>query len=1819
MGTYGDKPLSRFKTWRLKRRFYWITGVILFVTGALLLAAILAFKSETFWRKFVIPRYFGPYWETAISWDSFDPHLVPPGIYIEGLNLHEPNAPTKSVLRVEKLDLLATIDSLVADIDIREVDIEGVSANVVQYGPEDTNLSRFVERVYQGLPPPAAGTELPGPHRVIPEIKTPAQIKLPGVSLRYENRVDPHRVVSFGYVVNQDVLIDVYSPDDEEDGLFHEQFAIRSEGELALAVDGTRIQNNLRLNIVADSLKDFPDCDLQVAATLFPIEAGDATPAVEAEFRTPLVRTPIRLAAVPIEDLSLRFHRDRDARAIASLEAEIFDPLTGEIRGDFLLDGNSRDIVSTIGRFLPEDLRRDFETYIKTSAFDYYVPEESGGAHFQSEISLDAKGMLQYAIVDEEEDLPLELTTSGWIRAFGMEFGTRQELRANLLSGVQEKDVDGKTVTGDADIRWHLNLNDKQKKGSGWLLSDWAPTSSDEGQTTLTLSLKKQGTEREPVDFSYAGPVSWQAIKEMLRGFPPDLPMFAILPSPKGYDEGYGETLASFFETFQAVFTSNAELKQDLTVHDSSLLEYLLQPGVVGNFQVEKGEFDFFLAHDPAEGFTQIGEAIAVEGIALEGVSAPVDIDVSIEALANDSRLYASQFESSIRPASALGERGRLFSMKLARSGPNEELGPLPPTYLNYRTGEGQFAIRMEDIQQEALDVLTRLKVLGLSERLSGKAYTDLQRLLDAAREKNRKNGEADLFLSGKIGEDLQLSSVILLRDIPLVEILRLPWDQESAAKRYMSRVENELLYNLEQESIGLRRLAFDIFPDGDDQLLFRSRLESSEELLIGVRDMEEFLDEQILSISSGELSDLSLEQALALAFTRAEELRSELRGGDASVVLLLPDISVPALRGIIPASHIPVTAGTGNVYLEIPVNRQEAPLEARGRFSITRMRLEGLKEPVPQIRGEFKLSLEEGYLQLEELVTTLPFSEGEGETHIRFSSRHHLESDRFLADLEVDLVGKPALAVLENIGSGVGEATELFQFLPTIQLGDLASPQGQMRLKYEIERQEAGGPVVVSSLQEGRNFSILPALFGPFHFRVSQELVYQNDGSFVLSRLDGKVSEMAPEPLVCEFDLKEAVPFNSEGGALNSSSIQIDLTKNLTALSGRSAQVFFDLMDIHLESGWLEGHFDIAVSATKEGRASTARRLENSFSLNLRNLRLRGANQPLEGVFTGLLVTEGQRFAARDLMLSLKGGEEEAGRLEGALALDTNSNELDFRLDVADFQGPLLKALPFPVSVLGDDPQTRLHGRADISTDLDESRGRMDLALRLRDFSPRRAALEEETDESPEEPVQLDINVASTFDRATSTVLLQDISAQAVSGRINAPGQNIPISSDLPRFLTIDELGAISFDLGSLGFTGTEAEESGIKVVLGPIDIEPYSPLLMRLAGIPLEQGILSGEGTVVGMGPETQPTIAVDWRANLENGLWKESSGRQVPLNAFFQLRGETRPGIFRIEEFDADLVYNQGVPRGRDHLGATGFYETSGGKHSLVANVESDELVLSRVLRRVSEIQENLKPTETKEQSGRTKDVWTMPSNFEASVSGALQNIYFRELWLPLSRFQADIENQHVYLREAFFRPEEGVIQAAGTLDFSSSRNPWTLHLDMERLNARAWVNSLAPAAYYGDISGSLSATADLAAEGLHSVDLRESLNGRISFQMKGVQFREGKVVDLLDETIPLDADGVITVRNNRAQFEMGTPWNPARTLFLQGTARPIIPPPGQSPHYRALIDYRRTSTVGPEYRREEGKAARQELYGMLLEVEGILRSGDEPRVNLRTMAY
>jgi hypothetical protein len=1697
--------------------------------------------------------------------------------------------------------------------------ILGASVNYEVDGEGESNLDRAITRLFEGMPPArvAAGSAAPV---AMPTIKL-GRVDVRDVSLRYTDRTDPSAPVLVHY--QQSGLMGVTG---------------RGEGDLVVAIDDYLIlggigdllvragevgyQGKLDLNLNVSDLRGWPArTRMEVRGTL--IGEGEDIPALRIDGIVPLHRLSVRASATPFEKVSLTARHRRTGRTLVEFSDVRFDPLRGEFEGDLKAQASARELAAFAESFVTHDSLSAFRRLVQDGPMGP-LASRSSTATLRVEGTARGSGLFQYAIVDAREDLPglLEMDLRGTLGSV---------VPLDLARGVEGVDFG---PLGDVVLRDPLDMtgevlltvNEQADRGTFWGRLSLEPPAGVLPGANLNLTLASRNDPTAPIVFRLSGAGALQG---------PSLPAAGPVSTTELLFPAYERILALVNGQLAATAgrlddhaVQDSQLRLEFQTSSRRILSTLLTP-IFAGFE-SAHSLAITLGLDRAEAGTPMNwnGNFRIDGITIDGLSTETALagQVSFEQMGDI--VTARHLSLDLVQSSQGDSKPTTFSLSMKPLFPG---GPMPRSWVNLATGEGEVELQLDELNREIVGVLLRLQTFGLSERLAAPFYQRVLDLLGFRPDDPTARTKAEMTLRAAFGRKLDITSILSVRDIPSTNFFFVLPTQEIDSERFDAVLEQEIVLDRETGSLWPRKLRLALSPVGGTNSFAEISVQAEDDCRLSYGALMGLAQDEVETLAIGPANSpmAAFRSGLRSFFDRVERLRAALTAGRATVMLAVPRLDFAEFRRSAQAAGIPVEAGIFRMVLTCGItSAAQGSIVANGDFSLENLRLRSIPRELPHASGKLSLERSGETISIHEISTALRLDEKLPITTLTFAGTVQTDTADSSWTLALQRVNGAVVQALADVRTaGVGESIGVLASLPLAAIAEIAGNSGNVDLTLLGRSVSAEKAVYLDATQVGGSLIILPSLFQPISFLTNQQVRLGEDGTLELQGLHGHIDEGGSTIPLAMISLDHPLVLMAPNSVTEgtTATLTLRLEKALDAGHELFGGYKLPLFQRSLVGGRFTGLLTTQIPPGVLSGDAAVRRAVSDFAVTVEQLGLSGFDPKLNGIMEGTLEADGPVLRLHDGIFKSQLGGESMGTMRLDATYDGERGWLSSRAEIERLRPLILRALPEDLAVWAGLPESVLSLRMGWEGVPQSGKGDASLAVRGRNLALPPLATSDETVYT-HDPLQIDLDAVASFDRTTTSILAREFNlhvASAPSTPVLHPFDHLTSwTTSLARARLLSPVGYRWDDLTILPST---AQGAGFEGELGPINMAAYKPLIDRYLGIPVSAGQLQGRWTLAteGAGATRRTRLASD--LTLDNATWVRRDGSTVPLQARLSGTGSTRPGIVRIDDLIFRIAYPGMGPDTVDDLRFAGFvdFDNPDGRTFVDVSVASTGLQLDRMLGFYEDLQRESPAEEEAESATPSTDPLEIMKKVDGTLTVSFNDLRFRQIEFTRLSGRAQLARGTLSIEKANGLLSEGLIElSASTVIVPDAPSPWGVDVLLNNVQIAPFVNSFVDKAYVDLVSGRISSELALKGTGFSVGDLRRVEGGGAARLTEGLVVGP-RLAALFGESV-IEADSHFLMTGNRLLFNLSTPWNPSRDLQMNGTFRDIVAQPGGTPWVSLLGEFTRTTTVGPSTRSmldREGRTRpyRQDLFAVRVEVDGPLGTGVRPTYRLRNIDY
>ncbi|MCC5876688.1 MAG: hypothetical protein JJU11_10765 [Candidatus Sumerlaeia bacterium] len=1829
-------PTGRKKPRRILKRLLYLLGILAALLVVFLVVAYFFLRSNFFWREVVADRFFGPYWETALTWEDFTPHVYPPGITFRNLELREPGDNGTLVLHIEEFRALGSWATRPDLIDLEEVRLNGLFVNLIKFEDGETNLDRAITRLFEGMPPrrpSPTGRDLPRDRDLIPVINI-MKSHLEGFSLRYEDRTTANGNPLIAHLIVAEPLDLRLQPNATgfSPGRLDEFFAVNGHGLLNVHNGDHTMESSVKFGVESLNFGDFPNNSVSFDLAFTPREKSSPRFAFGAT--TPLERAGIRAIAIPFEDLYLELEGE-GGKNLVSLNNASFDPLRGALRGDFQMDFSLPEIWSFVDAYLANGMTpEEIHEFIGRPNLDML-----GGIHAPVYMALDSRlavdGIAQYAAVDPEERMPLRITADGttslndlspdhfpaWSELWGAAWEADPKL-PRTLEAQTIWEIDASELDNTAGILMELNIN---------------PTGWDVDRLGVRIVVSEKDDQSVKMRFNPFDDDAISVLKSLMDPVEPLETSYQFLADYENLVRSFGVPLARMMTALEEMNLEPARISKSFNVRDPDAMRALIEPIFGGAESGTIGSLFLDIIHEGGNAPLSVTSGFEFEGIRMTDLEGTVVVSGEADLIQFNSNLIVTDLDLRMERKGQPGDIvPPVLQLELSRSGLDGTAGPPPPTQINLETGVAHFDITANTMSREIVEILLRVQSFNISEQLSTPFYANLLDLLGFTPGDPEARGEAKFALSGDLGPVFRMASQVNLDHLPIRGLL---FSQAAAAEadtdRFHARLSQQIALDRENLLLKPERFELLLFLPEVEREFASLRLLPDEDTALDYVRLGEFADQEVTLLTDRTV-DADVPQLRQFAHNfleRARRFQRTIQHGGADLVFALPETDLMAFSPLFHDAGIPLSSGRIDFELTTRAERGEdlPATSAKGRFLLDKVRLEGMEEDLPALTASLDLWQVGTVITLSDLSTEIQMDPNFPPTRLDF--RGEADVDTLASDWSFNLsqINASVLSLLQRLeDGGISVAARLLDAMPTQRLTEIAGTDGSIGLSLDGTTSADGEEIFLRALQHGRGLSVLPRFFKPMSFDLLTEIRRLPEGVVRIERLDGAVHEEGLEAPLITSKLDHPVVLGPLSPVMGQDArLTVEARKDLGDFAGRLREMPLPFYERAIVGGLVEGRVELVFPGGLLSTDFERAEIANDLYLSISDLELEGWPHKFESILTGRIEKSEESINLPSLEISTRIGEEPTGTLRATASYLIKEESLTGVVDLINLNSGMLDPLPEKFARWTQQPDARVDLQARLDSKINEGLGNLQLAIRAREIGLPPVQLADGTS-FIHPPLHLDTDLLGSYDMSSSQISLDGFEFYLTG----VTPQTAPRMTSLDRastpLLTMSTEGKFVVDMETWGIGEQPRDGNRLRATMGPFDVEDYGILMQQLAGLPLIQGNIYGDLMIASRQVQQAIRNELVFTLHLNDGIWEGQLGpEQVEAN--IDLSGWAEGRQFEVENLGFRVMYPGHPDQTEDNLRASGTYDTQANR--LRMQVASDQIAVDRVIRYAGDVQTVFSqiypdgiPREEPEESATFVLESAPTSSFLKTLDGELllsiDNMTFREINFPQTRAKAVFSESNLRLEELVSRTANSMIMFKGGVDLSEGETPWYLDLDIRNLQTTPWINSFGPQLLHDRVKGRLTATAKVTGKGFLTDDLRETLETDLNIRVREVAVDVPQLEAVLGGEGDVDANLRLLIRRNRASFDLLTPWNKWRHLAVRGKMRNVFAGEGENTTYETVARLVRTTPVGPPGRTMEWRGGqvpfRQEVLGVTVEARGVIQE-DKTEVKLRNISY
>jgi hypothetical protein len=1801
---------SRYRPARLIKRlrhFLLVAGVVLLL---LLVGLLVGLKSEAFWKRFVFPQFFGPYWETVLTWDRFSPGIFPPSLNFENLVLREPGDEGTEVVRIAELEVVSSLWSRPWEVVLRSVEARGVRLHVTRKENLEISFVNAMARLYDGMPPADYSVQ----QSLLPRILlTTAAVE--DFEFRFDDLTRPGLPLRIDYAIKE------RTPFSALDRRADLHLSTSAQGPLVMSMADFYGTATASVDVTMTDLQSFPRSFIRIVGSA----TGEGGDPARIDFSTeiPFERFAIRASALPYRAISVDVRPTRSSSSVATLRGGLYDPLRGHVNLDWDARFTRDQLAAIATSFIPEAPRARVLQAAKLAGADAMLMEPIFLTMVTSG-TLSSTGMAQWGIVDPSEVLPLKLAIKGGLHVDGLEHRHFPPFLAEQFGMLQGM---GLLYDGTGRLAGEIDLQLDQEANSGALRSQISLTPTTGNGYTASFLLADQSSPKNSLRFQPFTTSPPAPVEPSLLRQGPQRPL--LFPAFDEWLAWGDETVRGSTAIFDAVALTDARAAFAIDVRDRTLLSRFTGLFFRDVREVQSASFGLDLTRKEPGAPLRWAVRAAGEGIALPDLPGTFSIIGSSAVMQDDSILRAEDVTLDL--LRTVGDRSTTYTLLL-----EDSLGE-EAALLDLSRGTGSVNVQLQNLNREIMEIILRIQTFGLSETLARPFYQRMLDFLGFRPTDPTAVTQASATLSLELGEVFEVRSRLQARSLPASNFFFLTTDEAPQSERFDAVLLQELSLDRASALLALRKLHLSLSPSGGKQTFAEIFLDADDTARFAYDALQQLAGDPTATIpvvtENGSRS-VAFRRFVSALFDRVAALRQTLRQGTARVFVRVPRLDLSEFTRTLSSAGVPVRSGILQAemvsYLSDILSAGD---RAEGSFQLEGLRLGTMEEAFPPAVGRLLVDREGSNLRVHEISTELQFLPDAPPTALRFDGELRTDSLDSTWSLQLAQVNGgvlQALGFVEN--AGIAAASQLVRALPMGALSEVASGDGSIDLRLDARTNSARGEAILETRQTGRSLVILKDYLRPLSFDLFQQVTANDQVGLAITRLEGNLSEEGNPAPLAELNLDSPV---SIAAGSNSGSDDASETRTLTLAFRRSLQDQAGILTRYplpfinrsIQSGLLSGRWDVMLPSNFGTEEARQEGVWNQFALELSDVLLSGYGRPITGTIEGSFHANDEGVRIEDTRADLLVAGESAGAVGVSAHFDTRAETLRTTVDLIRFTPALLDMFPPAIHQWTGSRASRLDLRAEFEGLPLQGEGSLVLRAAGRDLAVPPQQLPDGT-LSTHPPLAADLAVSASYDTETSSVLFRDLALLVAKG--NRPAERLaPISHEATPLLAVNLMAPFRYRADTVTLEPVDAEGSGLQAAIGPIDVAEYSQLLSTFVGLPLQRGLLSAEGFVRATAGGAYAHLEA--KAELANGLWRHSDGREQSFSLSADALAQRRRNVIRLDHAEALLSYDR---VSTDSLSAEGYleFDEDDQRPEAELNIRSKGLAIDRLLGFVDDVQIASPQEPSEPPSIADLAQFEQPTTavfaewirrLSARLTVELQNVTMKTLAMPTAKAEATMSEGVVRLERVTAEVAGGEIMMTGLADLGTTSGliPWQFMVGAEQLRFEPFVTSFVPTEWQGIVSGAFSGRLDATGSGFSDAALR-SAEVRGDLSVREMVVRNPTLERVFGEGA-IGADSRLLVSNNRALFDLTTPWNPSRDLIVRGSIRELLPESTRLPWLELFADFTRTTTVGPSGRFEEDRGVvnpyRQPLFGVTVRAVGPVGGEDFPLPKLQTIRY
>ncbi len=1781
MGTFGDKKPSAFKIRRITKRIATIAIILitLMIVGVFLI--LQALRSEAIWRKYVFSSFFGPYWETCVEWRTFTPRVWPPGITIEGLTLHEPNEPEKTLLTVEKLEIESTFHTRPDQWDIEKIDVTNINLNLIQYD-ETTNWEIIKERLFSGKNP----TEPPR-RRLDEKIDLPQiyinDFSFLGLNVLYKNLSEQNDYEVL-YTSRDPVFLTFPYPVTEKT-IANLGTEIQSKGNLIFSIEGEKALNvPSELIFVISDLRNYPRSSAAVNFSAYTQDLQKQLLSIGATI--PFDRLPVREKAVPFEDVRLILEGVQNDVLLTLTGPEggaSFDPLTGEFQGDVVVDVESPKLFNVLDEVLASE--RSEELYNKleevlSNSFGITINE---GFRTSGFIHLKTRGLYQYAAVDENEILPADVQTTGSLIVEALEYTT--------LSSPYFKDSRLKpAIKSD----WDINLSEVQQEVNGHVSLQVFENLATESENVPAFGLKLYGAEggTSPFQFNpFLEEEDSKLLQETIHNY-----------SMHGEASRLGLMQETVHTLLRRLRFSDTTLEMDVSELGDEFRERMIQSAFRGDVSLEDLKGRVKVYYDSASETISSNVSIKGERLNSDLFTLPYNVSADIQLLSEKNHIFLTDYELSLTNADNGDE---VLIANLPRGSMTLQEGPVRPFEISDDVTSA--SIEISKLHSDSLPFLSAinnnlLHVVSGSEVLR-EALNDQEM---AGTEKNHRSS-LRMYI-------VRSDHVDIMGHLYLPESESRPDAIGASAKELLINV--RATEGFENLTLGTILIRSEYTEFGVPEKIIRFDPENAEVSLTRLHD--NLVTYQRSTDNPGTQWIDRLEHILQEELNLFGLIQSSMTSGRAYASLNLRNRNFTSISNQTLGKDFPLKEGSMDLVLQGVLSAtQGSDVDAVGNLTIDKVGSVSSESSTPKVICDFLITERESSIRVSEATIGVLDPDGNPFVTATLDILFEKGSDALESTIHISFPNLDSFRRLSN-----------YRFLPVISASQLLSRSlplrtmvtdlsdtGSIDIDMHIGRDAADNRFTLEINERGDQFDLLEGIIPPFTYAIDQNLELKGS-ELTIKNFEAYLDSPQISESILSVVLQKPVYFSNDNSG-GSSSLDLKFSKSVGELPIIIRELAAPYLHQTLVDGELEGVLSIAIPSSFKSALSGTKQaplIKNStfFEVQISDLMLESLESRFSGTLSGYFVKEGPIIGFDDLTVTLMDVASKPLEVSGSWYFDNSSERFFGEMAFSDWDRQIISILPYAGMIY----EYLQEGTFNLIASYESFPG---AGIRSMSFDLAGDNIQFESGFENRQRTELDSKfmLTTSIDEKTSEVLFSDLHFELNRSEGLAPNKR--------RIASITQKGNLLFSIPQKRFQLTGAPGTRVEGVLSPTEINLFGNLFRSLTGFPIKGGVIDGDFLLEKDGDEDLSSLT----AQIQSAEWQPPKKPVELLNLYLKGTSASLHDEFVLEDLSFTIQDYDDLNTS-DTITLNTRVDYAEPQIKVESDVYAESVNGERFLAFFTDIVNELNSQSSSENVLVNESIdssdWTLSNILQRtriSLSGEIAQLNFRDLSFPNINLNASYEEGKYRLKSFAAEVNEGRLEFSGLMDTDELSTPWELSFELFQLDSKPWLTSFFPPAVQQKFKGTISAEGRFASNSTTLEDIQKDLTGSINLTVLDLEVDDKEVRELLPIEHGLDLKVLVDINGGNAQFRAHTPWEPDLDLAFQGILFNFFPTQFNDPWIRAVLRYDRLTTVGPrEQELVQGVGwvpIRKKLYGFLVDLYGPLDESRGPSTKLRSAYY